>query len=163
MGFPGGSEVKNLPAREEMQVWSEDPPEEGHSNPLQYFCLENPMDRGVWRASPQGRRVRHDWSNLARTLNFNHLWGGQVEIRYFSTTYFQTAVIFLLSIIFFSKLCSILFGPHSGFKRPWFCLCASWPLPLKLEGHEHPAPHCPRVTFPKPGLPKSLTASKILL
>ena len=22
----------------------------GHSNPLQYFCLENPMDRGVWRA-----------------------------------------------------------------------------------------------------------------
>ena len=21
-----------------------------HSNPLQYFCLENPMDRGVWWA-----------------------------------------------------------------------------------------------------------------
>ena len=21
----------------------------GHSNPLQYSCLENPMDRGAWR------------------------------------------------------------------------------------------------------------------
>ena len=23
-------------------------PEEGHGNPLQYFCLENFMDRGAW-------------------------------------------------------------------------------------------------------------------
>ena len=23
----------------------------GHSNPLQYSCLENPMDRGAWRAA----------------------------------------------------------------------------------------------------------------
>ena len=26
------------------------PPEGGHSNPLQYSCLENPMDRGAWQA-----------------------------------------------------------------------------------------------------------------
>ena len=25
--------------------------EGGHGNPLQYSCLENPMDRGAWRAS----------------------------------------------------------------------------------------------------------------
>ena len=25
-------------------------PEEGKGNPLQYFCLENPMDRGAWGA-----------------------------------------------------------------------------------------------------------------
>ena len=25
-------------------------PGEGNGNPLQYFCLENPMDRGAWRA-----------------------------------------------------------------------------------------------------------------
>jgi len=24
-------------------------PEGGHSNPLQYSCLENPMDRGAWQ------------------------------------------------------------------------------------------------------------------
>ena len=23
----------------------------GHGNPLQYFCLENPMDGGAWRAT----------------------------------------------------------------------------------------------------------------
>ena len=38
----------------------------GHSNPLQYSCLENPMDRGAWRARVHGvQRVRHDWSDLA--------------------------------------------------------------------------------------------------
>ena len=26
----------------------------GHGNPLQYPCLENPMDRGAWRATVHG-------------------------------------------------------------------------------------------------------------
>ena len=26
----------------------------GHGNPLQYFCLENPRDRGAWRATVHG-------------------------------------------------------------------------------------------------------------
>ena len=26
----------------------------GHSNPLQCSCLENPMDRGAWRATVHG-------------------------------------------------------------------------------------------------------------
>ena len=26
----------------------------GHGNPLQYFCLENPMDRGAWWATVHG-------------------------------------------------------------------------------------------------------------
>ena len=29
-------------------------PEEGHGNPLQCSCLENPMDRGAWRAAVHG-------------------------------------------------------------------------------------------------------------
>ena len=28
----------------------EDPPEGRHGNPLQYSCLENPLDKGAWRA-----------------------------------------------------------------------------------------------------------------
>ena len=36
-------------------------PAEGNGNPLQYSCLENPMDRGAWRATVHGvARVRHD-------------------------------------------------------------------------------------------------------
>ena len=30
---------------------SEEIPGEGHGNPLQHSCLENPMDRGVWGAT----------------------------------------------------------------------------------------------------------------
>ena len=36
-------------------------PGEGNSNPLQYYCLENPMDRGAWQGTAHGvARVRHD-------------------------------------------------------------------------------------------------------
>ena len=32
----------------------------GHVNPLQYSCLENPMDRGAWQATSIGsQRVGH--------------------------------------------------------------------------------------------------------
>ena len=29
-------------------------PEEGNGNPLQYSCLENSMDKGVWQAAEHG-------------------------------------------------------------------------------------------------------------
>ena len=29
-------------------------PGKGHGNPLQYACLENPMNRGAWRATVHG-------------------------------------------------------------------------------------------------------------
>ena len=36
-------------------------PGEGNGNPLQYSCLENPMDRGAWQAIVHRvTRVRHD-------------------------------------------------------------------------------------------------------
>ena len=41
---------------------------EGNGNPLQYSGLESLMDRGVWQSTSTGSlRVRHGWSNLART------------------------------------------------------------------------------------------------
>ena len=36
-------------------------PGEGNGNPLQYSCLENPMDRAAWRTTVHGvARVGHD-------------------------------------------------------------------------------------------------------
>ena len=32
----------------------------GHGNPLQYYCLENPMDRGAWQAAVH--RVAKNWT-----------------------------------------------------------------------------------------------------
>ena len=57
IGFPGGSDGK------ESTRSARDPgsipglgrsPGEGNSNPLQYSCLENPMDRGTWQAAVYG-------------------------------------------------------------------------------------------------------------
>ena len=49
--------VKNLPEMQEPWVQSlgwEDSSGGGDGNPLQDSCLENPMDRGAWRAPLHG-------------------------------------------------------------------------------------------------------------
>ena len=73
-GFLGGSVVKNGPANAEdmgLMLGSERSPAEGNGNLLQYFCLENPMDRGAWRATVHGiaksQTWLRDWTEL--TLN----------------------------------------------------------------------------------------------
>ena len=43
--------LKRIPPMRETRVRSlgwEDPLGEGNGNPLQYSCLENPMDGGAW-------------------------------------------------------------------------------------------------------------------
>ena len=34
-------------------------PRGGHGNPLQYSCLENPMNRGAWKATVHGVTKSH--------------------------------------------------------------------------------------------------------
>ena len=64
LSFSGGWVVKNSPANagdEGSVLGLRRSPGEANGNPLQYSCLENPMDRGVWRAMSMGsQRVRHD-------------------------------------------------------------------------------------------------------
>ena len=64
-GFPGGSDSK-------APVCSAGDPDsfpglgrspgEGNGSPLQYSCLENPMDRGAWWATVHG--VAKSWTQL---------------------------------------------------------------------------------------------------
>ena len=57
VGFPGGSVIKNLPANAgDAGDMDSIPglgklPGEGNGSPLEYSCLENPMDRGAWWAT----------------------------------------------------------------------------------------------------------------
>ena len=44
----------------------------GHGNPLQYSCLENPMDRGAWWATVH--EVAKNWTQL-RQLGHTHREG----------------------------------------------------------------------------------------
>ena len=66
VGFPGSSVVKNRPANTGgardagSMPGSKRSPGEGNGNPLQYSCLENPMDREAWWTRVHGDRVRHD-------------------------------------------------------------------------------------------------------
>ena len=56
--------VKNLPANPEDDavgfLGQKGPSEEENGNPLQYSCLKNPMDRGVWQATVH--RVAKSWT-----------------------------------------------------------------------------------------------------
>ena len=60
MGFSGGSVVKNLPANARDTGDAGPSPGSGRSsgvgngNLLQYSCLENYMDRGVWQTTVPG-------------------------------------------------------------------------------------------------------------
>ena len=43
----------------------------GNGTPLQYFCLENPMDGGAWYAAVHG--VAKSWSNFTFTFHLHAL------------------------------------------------------------------------------------------
>ena len=54
-------------------------PGEGNGNPLQYSCLENPMDGGAWWATVHGvAKSRTRLSDFTFTLKSIHC-GGQVD------------------------------------------------------------------------------------
>ena len=70
-GFPHGASGKEptcISRRcNEMCVWSlgwEEGMAGGHGNPLQCFCVENPMDREAWWATVH--RVTKSWTQLKR-------------------------------------------------------------------------------------------------
>ena len=83
LDFPGGSHSKasvynvgdpsSIPG-------SGRSPEEGNGNPLQYYCLENPMDRGAWQAtvgySPWGRKE----SDTTEWLHFHFAYTWKVAM-----------------------------------------------------------------------------------
>ena len=64
LGFPGGAEVKASACNEGdlgSIPGSGRSPGEGNGNPLQYSCLENPMDRGaLWATVHGSQRVGYD-------------------------------------------------------------------------------------------------------
>ena len=84
MGFPGNSagresaciagDLDSIPGLGRS-------PGGGPGNPLQSSCLENPMDKGAWRATAHGvTRVGHNWATMHSTaLWMPLLFSSQVE------------------------------------------------------------------------------------
>ena len=88
MGFPGSSEVKasacnagglgSIPGSGRF-------PGEGNGNPLQYSCLENPMDGGAWWVTVHGvTKSRTRLSDFTFTQPVNRLHFLLFEIDYCS-------------------------------------------------------------------------------
>ena len=51
-------------------------PGEGNGNPLQYSCLENPMEGGAWWATPRGRKE----SDMTERFHFTSLYHVEEKI-----------------------------------------------------------------------------------
>ena len=70
-GFPGGSDIEESAynARDlQLIPRSGRSPGEGNDNPLQYSCLENPMDRGAWWTTVHGMVKSQTWLTLLLQL-----------------------------------------------------------------------------------------------
>ena len=74
------------------------PPGEENGSPLQYCCLENPMDRGAWLAAVHGlQRVGHDWAT-SLSLREHHydyiLWITVILVKLLNCSLSQHSYLF---------------------------------------------------------------------
>ena len=80
-GFPGGSDSKASACNAGdlgLIPGLGRSPGEGNGNPLQYSCLENPMDGGAWWATVHGvAKSRTRLSHFTFTFHF-HAWEKEV-------------------------------------------------------------------------------------
>ena len=86
-GLPGGASGKDSICqckRPRFNPWSGRSPGGGNGNPLQYSCLENPMDKGGWWASVHGISKNQTWlctRARAHTHTHTHTHTHSVERR----------------------------------------------------------------------------------
>ena len=98
-GFPGGSVVKDLTANSGdtrnagLIPWLGKSPGIGNGKPLQYSCLEKPMDRGAWRATVHG--VAKRWTQLRDWAHSTCIYI-YIYILIFYINNIHTILIFLL-------------------------------------------------------------------
>ena len=113
-------------------------PGEGNGNPLQYSCLENPMDRGLWQAIVHGvSRVGHDLATklllvllCCSLLIFYSLIFSRFFFICASILFFCASILFpnfwiIFAIIFLSSLSGRWLISYSFV---WFCGLFCFPL-----------------------------------
>ena len=127
--------VKHLPAMRKTQVGSlggEDSPGEGSGNPLQYSCLENPMDGEAWWATVHGVT-----KSRTRLSDFTHSLERGLALPRLCWRCLCAAIplccslppwlgesLELLSFVLFPPVCTSRTGQPRAHREQLFCL---WP------------------------------------
>ena len=141
-GFWDSSVVKNPPANVgDIRALGSIPglgrfPGEGNGNPLQYSCLENPMDRRAWRAAVH--RVAKSWTRLKWLSTHTHTTPrikGDME-----SIFLLLHLTFMTACVSYSGLKNSLFRQANQSMWPRVhaagqSCCTRWPLSL---GGPHP-------------------------
>ena len=118
--FPGGSEVK-VSAYNAGDLGSicgsGRSPGEGNGNPLQYSCLENPMDRGAWWVAKSWGRKELDTTKRLHSLTQNKSLSEYLTkhiLKFLSGFFFVVeAYIWVASFIFSTFQSEIEHSTHS--------------------------------------------------
>ena len=102
MSFPGGSDDKesacdagdlgSIPG-------SGRSPGEGNGCPLQYSCLENPMDRGAWRAAVPGVTKNQTQHTQCKTVTNTTLLSVALQAKKESANFLSTTTRSILDTI----------------------------------------------------------------
>ena len=105
-GWPGGASggASAGDARDKASIlWLERSPGKENGNPLQYSCLENPVDRGLAGYSPWGRKELDitEWLGT-----YTHIAGGNFLMMWWSSSLRNESLVVLL--IFELDCCSLL-------------------------------------------------------
>ena len=83
-------------------------PGEGNGNPLQYSCLENPMDGGAWEAAVHG--LAKSWTQLSDfTFTFQSLIILCISAFSVVTSFSFLIVFSLFALMSLANVLSILF------------------------------------------------------
>ena len=123
-------------------------PGEGNGNPLQYYCLENPMDRGAWWATVHGvAKSQTQLSDFTLTFCWNYI---EIHVCVPSLTLWTVARQVPLSMGFSRQeyWCGLLFPSPGDLQDPglkpmfleslvlaggFFTTCATWEAHIEIQ------------------------------
>ena len=112
----------------------------GHGNPLQYSCLENPRDRGAWRATVHGVTKSQTWLKWLST--YAQIYILHKEIYYITGKSkiwlcIGSFCAFVINIIITKRILSIAISVYNDLPQEAMPLCLTVKVPLFRSQRRH--------------------------
>ena len=121
-------------------------PAGGDGNPLEYSCLENPMDRGAWWATVHGvtqsRTRLRDWAPIHAHETFKSKFFALLCLFIFAYGSSVAPASFVQKTIFPPLNCFCTFVKNNFAIFVWMCFWALCSFPSIYASVLPPIPHC---------------------